>query len=468
MRDAFAILLVLLLVALLGLFGWMTRQPEAPFFERAERAPVVGGAVAALRQRYLTDQLTDQIEAARHRPRASTGSEARAAPQPAPPPDGPDREWIGLGATLRVAPSARAAPLGRTRELWSYEVLERRAEWVRVRTVDGTDAWVDLAAERDTKPPLGEDPLPPGPLPAREPDVARLHAALAWLDSSAQAIEIGGYQLFHDLDAAAWQRLAPIVEAALGEDIEVFYAERYGLQPIGSPAEVVVLFRDEQAYRQVQLAQPELGASPTTGHTAAGLVALFAGSRSPREIASTLAHELGHLLGRRALGPALPSWLDEGLADDFATAVLARAAGGDPYAGWLTASSGGFELAGPLAGLAVLLRRLAEGRLEPLEALVAMPRETFYAAPERELLYTQSAFVVRCLLERGLPGRPSAGAAGFRAYLAAIRSGGAVDGEALLESLDTTWGELELAFRACLLHEGSRSGLDALSGRSRE
>ncbi|HUP23052.1 MAG TPA: hypothetical protein VNB06_08930 [Thermoanaerobaculia bacterium] len=466
MRDAFAILLVLLLVALLGLFGWLTRRPEAPVFERAERAPVVGGAVAALRQRYLTDQLTDQIEAARRQPRANSGSGATAAPQPAAP-DVSDREWIGLGATLRVAPSARAATLGRTRELWSYEVLERRAEWVRVRTFEGADAWIDLAAERDTKPPLGEDPLPPGPLPARKPDLARLQVALARLDSPAHALEIGGYQLFHDLDAAAWQRLAPIVEAAV-EDVEAFYAERYGLEPIGSPAEVVVLFRDEQAYRQVQLAQPELGASPTTGHTAAGLVALFAGSRSPREIGSTLAHELGHLLGRRALGPALSSWLDEGLADDFATAVLARAAGGDPYAGWLTASPSGFEFAGPLAGLAVLLRRLAEGRLEPLEALVAMPRETFYAAPERERLYSQSAFFVRCLLERGLPGRPPTGATGFRAYLAAIRSGGAVDGEALLESLDTTWGELELAFRACLLHEGSRSGLDALSGRSRE
>jgi hypothetical protein len=324
----------------------------------------------------------------------------------------------------------------------------------------GSDAWVDLAAPRDTAPPLGEEPLPPSPIAARPPDPRRLETALALLEGPPRELSIGGYVLYHDLDAAAWHELEPAARTAL-EDLEPLYASRFGVAPMGRPAEAVVLLRSEEAYRELQLSVPEVGAAPTTGHAAAGVVALFAGSRSPREVGATLAHEVGHLLGRRALGPALPAWLDEGLADDLATEAFASRSGGDPWAGWRTVSPGRVDYGGPLAGLALLLRRLAAGELVPLEELVAMPREAFYSEPDRQRLYHQSAFLVRCLLEG--PASPTAArdAEAFRDYLRGIAAGGPVGGEALLEQLDTSWNRLELGFRACLLLEGSRAGLDA-------
>jgi hypothetical protein len=348
--------------------------------------------------------------------------------------------------------------LGKTHELWSHEVLERRGSWVRISVPAGGEAWVDVAAPRDTSPPLGEAPLPPRPLAARPADPRRLDLALARFEAPPRELSVGGYRLFHDLDEAAWRDLEPAVRVAL-ENVEPLYRARYGVAPIGRPAETVTLFRSEQAYRQLQLDLPEVGPSPTTGHAVAGLVALYAGSRTGREVASTLAHEVGHLLARRALGPALPAWLDEGLADDFAIEAFARRSGGDAYAGWRTVSPERIDYEGPLAGLVLLLRRLGAGQLVPLEELLAIPRETFYAEPDRERLYSQSGFLVRCLLDPG-PSAVHGDAAGFRAYLRGIAEGGPVGGDELLRHLDRSWDELELAFRACLLLEGSRAGLD--------
>ena len=277
---------------------------------------------------------------------------------------------------------------------------------MRIPVPAGGEAWVDLAAPRDTSPPFGEAPLPPRPLAARPADSRRLDAAVALLESPHREQSLGGYRLLHDLDEAAWRALEPTVRVAL-EGIEPLYSARYGVAPIGRPEETLILFRTEGAYRKLQLELPEVGGAPTTGHAVAGLVATYAGARDAREVGSTLAHEIGHLLTRRALGPALPPWLDEGLADDFSIEALARSSGGDPYAGWRTVSPERIDYGGPLAGLALLLRRLGAGQLVPLEELLGIPRETFYAEPDRERLYHQSGF-------RALPARGSVLSLGTR------------------------------------------------------
>ena len=52
---------------------------------------------------------------------------------------------------------------------------------------------------------------------------------------------------------------------------------------------------------------------------AAGLLASACASA---DVAATLIHELVHALNTRSIGPALPPWLDEGLAEDLSYAAL--------------------------------------------------------------------------------------------------------------------------------------------------
>src|SRR6185436_7649016 len=97
--------------------------------------------------------------------------------------------------------------------------------------------------------------------------------------------------------------------------VDAAYRARYGLDLAGAPAETVVLFRRRRSYDEyLQRTGGPLAAE--TGHFAGGVVALYREGRLLEDVRATLVHELVHALGRRGLGPALPPWLDEGMADD--------------------------------------------------------------------------------------------------------------------------------------------------------
>ncbi len=458
-RDAVSVLLILVLLAGFGFVAWLSREPEAPIFARAERWPVVGGAVERLRRAYL--------------PAAPQPTELAADPGPSVLAD-PEWIWIGLGAALRAAPSPDAVLIELTVRLDSYPVLSRdRGGWLLVRRRDGATAWFDPGASRDLTPPLGIDPAPVLPVAARSASPERLAAARTLLDGGGSTGRLAGYRLLTDVEPGA------LLERCLValERVDATYRDRYGVTPIGEPAETVVLFAHQPAYRTFVSPDglDDLDPASTVGHTVGGAVALFVGSREDWEVVATLIHEIGHLLNRRALGPALPPWLDEGIAEDLAHFALPSVLvpGVDPYAGLRRDFAGRFELVGSLAGLSALRDERLAGRLESLESLAAMDRLEFSGSHRSALRYAQSGLWVRLLVE----GDPSPEiTAGFRNFLRAIASGSQPTPAALLEHLGAQdpgieWQEIERRFVDYLDAETMRAGLEAVvaepSGKSR-
>ena len=160
---------------------------------------------------------------------------------------------------------------------------------------------------------------PPGPLWPRSPVPGRLAASLELFQGREEELKLGPYHLITDVeDHQLIDRLLP-----LAEQTESVYAQRYDLKPLGNPKEAILFYEQEQPYRSGAgaFAQPARFWRPT-GHTGHGMVLFYRGKRRPQEIQNTFVHELGHLLNRRSLGPALPPWLDEGLADDLANGKL--------------------------------------------------------------------------------------------------------------------------------------------------
>ncbi len=153
------------------------------------------------------------------------------------------------------------------------------------------------------------------------------------------------------------------------------------------------------------------------------MVATFRGLRQMTELLGTLVHELVHLLNRRAIGPALPSWLDEGLADDLGASRI------DPdgrlWPGTWSRTLDAHENEIRISGGEAALRDLADvfgpdgsapGRLD-LGAMLALEWEEFVAEQGAELHYAAAAAFIRMLLAApakstvfaaGSPGSPRA------------------------------------------------------------
>ena len=149
----------------------------------------------------------------------------------------------------------------------------------------------------------------------------------------------------------------------------------------------------------------------------------------------TLLHELGHLLNRRALGPALPPWLDEGMSDDLAFSIVDES--GRLLAGTISGlrveTVGGFELRGGLASLKISAE---DAERQVLPGLLDLSWTEFAIVGPVGRNYARAAFLVRCLLaDRCGP----ASATAFRDYLSGISGGGSADPEALRSELDRSW-----------------------------
>jgi len=319
-------------------------------------------------------------------------------------------------------------------------VLEANGEWrlVRWRKIEG---WV--RARPESGPPLGAAPEPVRPVAARPPAPARLQAARAGLRGGGRRLQVGPYPLYTDVEDASLLLL--LDRAAAGLDMA--YRERYGLAPLGEPAEAVVLFRERAAY-QAFLARAG-GPSGESGHVAEGVVALYREGRRLGDVRASLVHELVHLLARRALGPALPPWLDEGMADDLAESQVGE--GGRLLPGTLsddtTRAGEVFQRHGGAAARDLVQSALGAGRLVPVGALVTLDADAFQALSPRALGYAESSFLVRFLLGSDLAPR-------FRAFLAAVAAGTPPTAEALAASLGLSLDELDARFRAWVASPG--------------
>lgn len=293
-------------------------------------------------------------------------------------------------------------------------------------------------------PPQGIKPT--RPVPARPPDPARLARARRLLGSDGVTAALGPYRLYtdsRDPERLAWLGL-------VAARFEETYRERTGRAPIGAPAEVVVLFAEEADYQSFQREERQLAPLASRGHSGYGIVALWDGGRPRLDLASTLVHELTHLVNRRALGPLLPSWLDEGLADELAVCeideegriLLGTLAGVRVKAGRF------YRVFGARASLLALAQEIEQGRLPSLPRLHDLDWEEFMGS-EGGLHYIHAAFWIRYLWD----GDDSAHAPGFRAFLAAVAEGKPATGEALRAHLGRRWEELDAGFRAWVLRQ---------------
>lgn len=278
-------------------------------------------------------------------------------------------------------------------------------------------------------------------LPARPPDPVRLERARMRLSGTVASGRAGPYRLFTDLRNP--ERLRDLDRVAA--QLEEIYTGRYGRKPIGEAAEVVVLYARESDYQAFQDQDAKLANLRSSGHYGYGIVALFDGGRPGGEVISTFVHELAHLLNRRALGPMLPSWLDEGIAEELG---LSRVDGaGNLLPGTLggIAVRGGqrIQMFGGRAQLYTLARGIAEGRTRRLRELLDLDWDAFVKA-EGNLDYPQSAFWIRYLLA----GEGGALAPGFRAFLDAVAGGSPPSPKALRERLGRSWDELEKGYAA--------------------
>jgi hypothetical protein len=434
-KDRVGPLAVLLVIAALGLFMWMTRYPESPLLSEAVEWPVVGPLVERFRERYLDapEPTPTQIDA----PEASVRRER--------PPSAPTRRreqrptvWVNTGTPLLAAPESDAEAVMTVARIASLPVVEQRGEWYRV-VYRGTPAWVDLPGYDDSDmPPFGREPSPPLPLPGRPADEHLLQMATELLGESAVEVPLAGYVLITDRDDPELLEMLARVAGAL----EASYAARYGVELIDRPRETVVLFSQESAYRRFQDRLDRVAGLPAAGLVSKGLVAVFVGGRARSEVAATLVHELAHLLNRRALGPALPPWLDEGIADDLAYSAISGDGSLDP-----TMLAGSWRDVGPVrvwlgghASARELERAVSNQSTVPLDDLLRMEWEEF-VDPEGNVNYPQSAFFLRFLIDVDPVLRT-----GFRRFLTGIAAGGPVTAEELVRRLGRSEEQLEAEF----------------------
>jgi len=449
-----------LLVLLVLLAGWVgiARFPQSAPAVAVERWPLVGRWIGELRRRYLPPEPPpapaaggeeDGGEAAAGAPRAAgvaPAERARTRSGPAlPSPSLPPRDgslWLAPGEALRARPEAGAEAVAEVDAFTEVTVLERAERWRRVR-FGGREGWVFEPERAPGEPPLGRDPAPPRPLPATAPDPARLAAARGLLGAGAVESRLGPYLLASDADPRLTEFLARIAAA-----VEPAYVERYRQAPVGLPAEAVVVFAREADYRAFQQGEERLTTLPAGGHASGGLVALWAGERRRDDVAATLVHELTHLLNRRALGPALPPWLDEGLANDLAWGAIDADRALDPRRLGGAVERSGLEVTyhGPRAALRALAEAGGAGGLPRLSSLAALDWETFVRSPRRDQHYSLAGFFLRYLSS----GDRGALAPALHAFLAAVAAGGPSDGAALVRHLGRSWDSLQWGFERWL------------------
>lgn len=455
----FLVLLVWAALAAVLAAVWAFFNPDSPLVERAGEWPWIGPYAQELRRRGPTPFAIPPEgpgEEGQEIAEEAPGPVVRRRPHPSQPgpapeieipvdaqPEGVERVTVRPGIPLLSEPRPGAAIVLTPQRIAVLKVLDRRPGWVQVQ-YDEVTGWLPARDWAGPEPPLGSDPDPVRPLTGRGPDEERLAWARTRLMPPEVVGKVGPYVVYTDLRDPA--RLSFFDRAAAG--LDAVYRSRYRVSPIGDPAEAVVLFSRESDYRAFLGQATTLAGLPASGHTGHGVVSLYDGRRPQGEVASTLVHELAHLLNRRAIGPALPSWLDEGIADDLSQSQIDRSGRLLPGTlGGVTVQGGGrIEMHGARAALQDLLDAAAAGKLRPLPQLLALDWGEF-VRQNGELNYAQSSFFVRYLLQ----GEQGSLAPGFHAFLQEVSNGKPPEPEALREKLGRTWPMLEAGFRLWVL-----------------
>lgn len=332
-----------------------------------------------------------------------------------------------------------------TQRLANYRVRSRQDPWVEIERADGSTGWIDRSRPRDLTPPLGEAPEPPGPLRARPADEERLRLVREAMGTAERRLEIAGYEVWTDVQGR--DQMFDALRRQLRQ-AEASYETLYGRRPVGVPAESLALLVGVEDYLAVQEQVRGLeGVRGSLGHTVGGLAVVAVGGRSRDEVVSTALHEVGHLLNRRALGPSLPAWLSEGLAEHFSSLGPGLLQHERPERAPRFRRVEGMAVfySGPRASLRLLAERARTSRLPDLRDLLEMDSDRFVRGAEAPLRYAAASFFIDFLLRDEALGRR------FRAFLESVASGGGVDAAALGEWLERDWALLDLQFNQWLV-----------------
>lgn len=466
-RNILPVTVLCLVLTGLGLFAYMSQNPESGLWVEAGKLPYVGEFFQSWHWNYKVEK--QRAEGGRAKGREGNDGEVvehvkyEAVPIPTTRqpgrrrPDGTlegDATWVSSavhvwvvpGVEIRDTPSLGGKVLLKMDAIANLPWTERKGDYFYVthREVKG---WVFLPGYDDGKaeaPPLGMAPEPPGPIQAREADAAVLAKAREVFRGREKLGWVGPYQLYSDVaDAALLERLS-----FLADQVEPIYEKRHGHPGAGVAKGAVVLYAEEGAYRVFQAQSNSLRGLASSGHHNKGVVTLYAGDRHPDDVAATLVHELVHMMNRRAIGPALPSWLDEGLCEDLAMSKIDGKGHLLPgeIGGRIVRSSSRVDFDGALTSFFRLRSELLAHKLPTLRELAALDWEGFVHSEQRRHFYDLAGAWVRYLVE-GEEGRR---AAGWERFLDGVVSGGPADADALFAALGEDGEVVEAGFRAWL------------------
>jgi len=295
-----------------------------------------------------------------------------------------------------------------------------------------------------------------------EPDEARLLRARALLAADSKAVSFGPFTLYTDVDDPQLLRHL----ASVADNLPIAYRSRYGIDPGADDTDTLVLLAKEEDYREFESSEPEIAGSHTTGYTTMGLCILYTGRRSVDDITQTLIHELTHLFNRRAVGIDIPTWLEEGMAQDLAFSKWDKDGRIEP------GSLGGsvrrevtdlgprskqttIQISGPLASLNRLLLAWSDAVRPSLDVLVEMPQRDFIRSESRSLLYAESAFLIRYLLDGGQPTLTE----GFESYLLAVTTSDDLAGQSPWSHLEKDPSKIETGLYRWLRSQAIANGL---------
>lgn len=440
-RGFLAWLSIVAILAALGAVAYFSHNPQSIWLTRLRGWPVIGSVAGRFQDAFNVPHLPPEAQ--------SNQISVVVVPPPAEDLDVHPYTHLNPGALLRERPEMSAPLVKRLDRYYVVPYLSRREDWVLVH-VDGQRGWVRVGPPLETAgPPLGERPSPPHPLAGRAAPSALLAAAAREMGAARRGQRVGPYPLLTDVREPG---LIPAMDR-LARQIEPLYRERYGLTPVGQPRATVVLFAKKSAFDAFNRSDPRLRGLHPEGTEVPGLITLYAEGRSWTEIEATMVHEITHLLNRRAVGPALPPWLDEGMAEDLASSRITPVGTIDAsvLAGMMTVDGRRRTLRGARAGVLMLAKQMRSGAAPNLARLTALDWVGFVAVPSAADHYREAGLLIRYLATGpAVAGQSQRPRNGLRNFLRGVARGGPATGDALLQSLGVSWSQLQSSFLAWL------------------
>lgn len=370
LRDAVTALVIGVPLLVVAIAAWATHNPDHPRVEAARHWRVVGGWVARLAP--ATAATTDTVVEGGRAPHAVTptstvleftglqvwfeaGTAIHAEPRAASRGENlgvPTRldvveqrgEWLRVAGVVNGwtrhtgDPTALAEVPSQHRTAWlrpGTDLLDQPGgapvttmdhianlpvvatgdnAWVQVIYTD-RKLWVEAPEFTGGEPPLGSAPTPLMPLAAVPLSAERLDSARSLFSGEGVEGSAGPYRLLGDSNRVRSLAAACAPELA---NVDAEFERRTGLAPGGPARETLLVFAARHSYQRFLDGAPRVtaGVSDPDGYSlpAQGFAATYFEGRSDTEVCAVLVHEAAHLTSRRALGPALPAWLAEGLA----------------------------------------------------------------------------------------------------------------------------------------------------------